>query len=54
MAKQTGDGVRRGIYFHPEAFKKADQLAAAEGLSRSQLVNKAINQYADRNNGKYL
>lgn len=52
--KQNGDGIRRGIYFHPEAFKKADRMPAAEGISRSRLINKAINHYAERNDGKYL
>lgn len=50
--KQTGDGIRQSIYFYPDAFQKANQLAASEGLSRSQLVNKVIAHYADRNNGK--
>ena len=52
--KQTGDGIRQCIYFRPEAYEKANLLAASEGLNRSQLVNRAIEFYADRNNGKYL
>lgn len=40
------DKYRRCIYFNPKAIKLADGMAKAEGVSRSQIVSRAMEFYA--------
>jgi hypothetical protein len=52
MAYRTypSDINRRCIYFNHEAITLADKLAKAEGLNRSQIVSRAVIEYANRQN----
>jgi metal-responsive CopG/Arc/MetJ family transcriptional regulator len=46
--KWPSDVLRRSIYFDATAIAAADRLAKAEGVNRSQLVSRAVIEYANQ------